>query len=166
MLGASARTIPTGALRGLIGLLAAVAAYYVLIAVFGQGYRALGASHAATVWGSVAFIAGPVMGGAGAIWRHGTGWPRAIGVAVLASGLFAEGFVYGAPRLVHPDQLIYDPGAFLFAAEMLLGILLPWLILRRAERARGYAALAALAVAAALAIGPVITVLRKLADRF
>ena len=33
VLGASARTIPTGALRGVIGLLSAVAAYYVLIAV-------------------------------------------------------------------------------------------------------------------------------------
>ena len=28
-------------------------------------------------------LAGPVMGGAGAVWRHGTGWPRAIGVALL-----------------------------------------------------------------------------------
>jgi hypothetical protein len=67
VLGASARTIPTGALRGVIGLLSAVAAYYVLIAVFGQGIRAIGASHAATIWGAVALLAGPVMGAAGAI---------------------------------------------------------------------------------------------------
>src|SRR6478609_8909917 len=50
-LGASARTIPTGALRGLIGLLSAVAAYYLLIAIFGHSFRAIGASHAATIWG-------------------------------------------------------------------------------------------------------------------
>lgn len=166
VLGASARTIPTGALRGVIGLLSAVAAYYVLIAIFGQGYRAIGASHAATIWGAVALLAGPVMGGAGAVWRHGSGWPRAIGVAFLASALFAEGFVFGAPRLIHLDQIQSDPGAILFAGEMLLGLLLPWLLLRREERVRGYAALAALSVVAALAIGPVTTIVRGLADRF
>ena len=166
MLGASARTIPTGALRGVIGLLSAVAAYYVLIAIFGQGFRAIGASHAATIWGAVALLAGPVMGGAGAVWRHGAGWPRAIGVALLASALFAEGFVFGAPRLIHLDQIQHDPGAILFAGEMVLGLLLPWVLLRRDERLRGYAALTALAVVAALAIGPVTTVLRGLADRF
>jgi|GEM_PF-1181948 hypothetical protein len=166
VLGASARTIPTGALRGVIGLLSAVAAYYVLIAIFGQGYRAIGASHAATIWGAVALLAGPVMGGAGAVWRHGVGWPRAIGVALLASALFAEGFVFGSPRLIHVDQLIHDPGAFLSAAEMVLAVILPWILLRRGERARGYLAAAALAVIAALVIGPVTTVVRGLADRF
>jgi len=166
ILGGSARTIPTGALRGVIGLLSAVAAYYVLIAIFGQGYRAIGASHAATIWGAVALLAGPVMGAAGASWRHGTGWPRAIGVAILASALFAEGFVFGAPRLIHVDQLAYDPGAILYAAEMALGLALPWLLLRRGERLHGYVAAAGLAVIAAAAIGPVTSILRGLADRF
>jgi hypothetical protein len=166
VLGASARTIPTGALRGVIGLLSAVAAYYVLIAVFGQGIRAIGASHAATIWGAVALLAGPVMGGAGAVWRHGAGWPRAIGVALFSSALFAEGFVFGAPRLIHPDQIAVDPGALLFAGEMILGLVLPWFLLRRDERLRGYAALAGLAVVAALAIEPVTAVIRGLADRF
>ena len=166
VLGASARTIPTGALRGVIGLLSAVASYYVLIAIFGQGFRAIGASHAATIWGAVALLAGPVMGGAGAVWRYGTGWPRAIGVALFASALFAEGFVFGVPRVAHLDQLAADPGAVLFTAEMILGIVLPWFLLRREERLRGYAALAGLAVVAALAIGPVTTVIRGLADRF
>ena len=166
ILGASARTLPTGALRGVIGLLSAVAAYYLLIAIFGQGVRAIGASHAATIWGAVALIAGPIMGGAGAVWRHAEGWPRAIGVAVLASALFAEGLVFGGPRLIHVDELVYDPGAFLFAAEMILALILPWILLRRGERLRGYAATVALAVVAALAIGPVTTIVRGLADRF
>lgn len=166
ILGASARTMPTGALRGVIGLLSAVAAYYVLIAIFGQGFRAIGASHAATIWGAVALVAGPIMGGAGAVWRHGAGWPRAIGVAVLASALFAEGFVFGGPRLIHVDELVYDPGAFLFAAEMILAAVLPWILLRPGERLRGYLATAVLAVMAALAIGPVTTIIRSLADRF
>ena len=165
-LGASARTIPTGALRGVIGLLSAVAAYYVLIAVFGQGFRAIGASHAATIWGAVALAAGPVMGGAGALWRHRTGWPRALGVALLAAALFAEGVAYGMPRLIYLEQLGNDPGALLFGAEMLLGLALPALLLRRGERIHGYLAMAALAIVAVLAIGPVTTLVRGLADRF
>ena len=136
VLGASARTIPTGALRGVIGLLSAVASTTSSSAIFGQGYRAIGASHAATIWGAVALVAGPVMGGAGAVWRHGAGWPRAIGVALLASALFAEGFVFGAPRLIHVDQIHVDPGALLFGAEMILGLALPWLLLGARARAR------------------------------
>ena len=166
VLGGSARTLPTGALRGLIGLLAAVVAYYVLTAAFGQGYRAIGASHAATVWGAVAIIAGPVLGGSGAVWRHSTGWPRAIGVAVLAAALVGEGVVFGGPRLLHPDQLVYDPGAFLFVAEVAIGVLLPFVLLRPGERLRGYAATGFFAVVAALAIGPVTTLVRTIADTF
>jgi hypothetical protein len=165
-LGASARTIPTGALRGLVGLLSAVAAYYVLIAIFGQGFRAIGASHAATVWGAVALLAGPVMGGAGAVWRYGHGWPRAIGVALLAAAFIGEGVVFGASRWVHIDQLGTDPGALLLAGEVVIGLALPWLLLRRGERLRGYVATVALGAAAAVAIGPVVALLRALADRF
>jgi hypothetical protein len=106
------------------------------------------------------------MGGAGAVWRHGAGWPRAIGVGLLAAALFAEGFVFGAPRLIHVDELVHDPGAFLFGAEMILAGVLPWVLLRRGERSRGYVAGAALAVMAAMTIGPVTTILRALADRF
>lgn len=166
MLGASARTIPTGALRGLIGLLSAVAAYYVLIALLGHGFRSIGASHAATVWGAVALLAGPFLGGAGAVWRHGTGWPRAIGVGLLAAGLIAEGLVFGVPRLVHLDELVRDPGALLFGSEAVVGVLLPTLLLRRGERLRGYVATAALAAAGAVAIGPVTALIREIADRF
>jgi len=165
-LGASARTIPTGALRGLVGLLSAVVVYYLLNALLGTGFRVLGASHAATIWGAVAVIAGPTLGGAGALWRYGTGWPRAIGVAILAAALIGEGLVFGGPRLIHVDQLGTDPGALLFAAEAILGAALPALLLRRGERLRGYLATAGLAVAAALAITPVTTLIRELADRF
>lgn len=165
-LGASARTIPTGALRGLVGLISAVVAYYALNAVLGQGFRAIGASHAATIWGAVALLAGPVLGGAGAVWRYGAGWPRAIGVALLAAALIGEGVVFGGRRLVHVDELGRDPGALLLAAEAILGALLPALLLRRGERLRGYAATAALSVAAAVALDPVTRLIRELADRF
>jgi hypothetical protein len=164
-LGASARTIPTGVLRGLIGLLSAVAAYYLLFAVLGEGIRVIGASHAATVWGAVALIAGPLMGGAGSVWRYGHGWPRAIGVGILAAALIGEGIVFGYRRWAL-DALGTDPGAILFAIEIVLGLALPLILLRRGERLRGYVATLVLAAVAAVAIGPVTTLVRELADRF
>ena len=150
MLGASARTIPTGALRGVIGLIAAVAAYYVLIAIFGQGFRAIGASHAATIWGAVALVAGPVMGGAGAVWRHGDGWPRAIGVALLAAALFAEGVRRSGRRgWSTSTSSATDPGALLFARrDRCSASPCRAMLLRRGERLRGYVAMGALAVVA------------------
>jgi hypothetical protein len=166
VLGASARTIPTGGLRGLIGLISAVVAYYVLIGGFGAGFRAIGASHAATVWGAVALLAGPVFGLAGATWRHGHGRMRAVAVALLAASLIAEGIVFGAPRWAGGDQVLTDPGAFVLAAEAVLGLALPWILLRRGERLAGYVAVAILAVLAAVAIGPLTTVLRAIADTF
>ena len=165
-LGASARTVPTGALRGVVGLLSAVVAYYGLIAIFGEGFRAIGASHAATIWGAVALVTGPILGMAGATWRHATGWPRAIGVAILAAGLIAEGVMFGAGRLARLDQLSVDPGALLLGAEIVIGASLPWLLLPPAERLRGYVATGGLAVAGALAIGPLSSLIRAVADRF
>jgi hypothetical protein len=165
-LGASASTIPTGALRGLVALLSAVAAYYALIAAFGVGVRAIGAPHAASIWGFVALVAGPTMGAAGAIWRHGRGWPRAIAVALLAATLIAEGIAFGGGRFADLDRLTADPGALLFGAEVVLGALLPWLLLASGERLKGYAATVVLAVVGGLAIGPVTGFIRGLADRF
>jgi hypothetical protein len=164
-LGASARTIPTGALRGVIGLLSAVAAYYVLNGLLGTGFRAIGASHAATVWGSVALLAGPALGLAGSAWRHAHGWPRAIGAAALSAALIAEGLAFGAERLAL-GRLTSDPHALVLAGEVVLGLTLPWILLRPGERRSGYLAAAVLAVVAALAIGPLTSMLRELADRF
>jgi len=166
VLGASARTIPTGALRGLVGLLSAVGASYLLIGLLGEGFRAIGATHAATVWGAVALLAGPVFGLAGATWRRGRGWPRALAVALLAAALIGEGASFGAGRLAHLDQAIQDPGAVVLAAEVLLGAVLPWVLLPRGERFRGYLATIALAVVAVTAIGPVVAFIRGVADRF
>jgi hypothetical protein len=166
VLGTTARTVPTGALRGLIGLLAAVAAYYLLIAAFGEGFRAIGASHAAVVWGVVALVAGPVLGAAGGVWRHGAGWPRAIAVALLAAALIGEGVVFGAGRWLAQVNLPSDPGALILVAEVVIGLALPWLLLRQEERVRGYLATAAFAVGAALLIQPVTTIIRGIADTF
>ena len=164
--GATGRTIPLGALRGLVALVAAVAAYYLLIRFLGEGIRPIGAPHAAAVWGFVAAIAGPALGAAGATWRHGRGWPRAISVALLAAVLVAEGMAFGGARLLPWDHVADDPGAILLAVEALIGLILPAILLRRGERLRGYASLAALAAGALLAITPVVGLVRALADRF
>jgi hypothetical protein len=159
VLGASARTVPTGALRGVIGLLSAVAAYYLLISLSAGGFRAIGASHAAVTWGAVALVAGPVFGAAGASWRHLRGWPRATAVATISAALIAEGVVFGTFRLG-------DPGGILLTVEVAIGALLPAVLVRPGERALGYLMTAVLALASGLAIGPVTTLVRGVADRF
>ena len=75
-LGGSARTIPTGALRGLIGLLSAVAAYYLLFATLGEGFRAHRAPRTPPRSGA-SWPSSPARSwvAAGAVWRYGTGWP-------------------------------------------------------------------------------------------
>ena len=168
--GATGRNVALGTLRGMLALLAGVAVYYVLIGVLGEGIRVVGAGHAATVWGVVAVLAGPVLGAAGALWRHGRGWPRAVAVALLAAALVAEGVAFGASRLVaiaqDPGLIAVDPAALLFGAEAAIGLLLPAIFLDRGERLRGYVALAAVGVVAVVAIGPVVDLVRGLADRF
>jgi hypothetical protein len=52
------------------------------------------------------------------------------------------------------------------AAEIVLGAVLPWVLLPRGERLRGYLATIALAVVAVTAIGPVVAFIRGAADRF
>jgi hypothetical protein len=59
-----------------------------------------------------------------------------------------------------------DPGAILFAVEAAAGILLPVLLLDRREWLRGYISLVTLAALGLVAIGPVIDLVRGLADRF
>ena len=135
VLGTTARTPATGALRGLIGLLAAVVAYYTWSRCSTAG-SAVGARHAAFVWGTVALLAGPCLGLAGGVWRDGAGRPRALAVAVLAAGLIAEALVFGAGRLLHVDVVV-DPGALVLGAELVLGLALPMLLLRGAERLTG-----------------------------
>lgn len=166
VLGALARSIPTAAIKGLVGLLSAVGAYYLLIGVLGEGFRAIGASHAASVWGAVALLAGPVMGAAGGLWRHRRGWPRAIAVGLLASALLAEGIGFGLARWAHLEQLPSDPGAVILVVEAALGLALPFVLLPAGERFRGYVAAAAIGLVGAAAIGPVTDLLRSIADRF
>jgi hypothetical protein len=159
ILGASAKTVPTGALRGLVGLLSAVGAYYLLISLSEAGFRLIGAPHAATTWGAVALLAGPIFGAAGGAWRHRRGTGRAIAVAVLAASLIAEGVVFGALRLG-------DIGGTLLLIEVGIGLAVPLVLLRSGERLIGYVATAFLALAIGVAIQPIFVLVRSVADRF
>ena len=159
LLGASAKTVPTGALRGLIGLLSAVAAYYALISIFAVGFRLIGASHAATTWGAVAVIAGPVFGAAGGAWRHWEGNGRSFAVALLAASLVAEGIAFGELRTG-------DAAGVFYLIEIAIGLLIPALLLRNRERLIGYVATVTLAIAIGIAIEPVTALVRAAADRF
>ncbi|HEU5205733.1 MAG TPA: DUF6518 family protein [Candidatus Limnocylindrales bacterium] len=159
LLGASARTVPTGALRGLIGLLTGVAAYYALISIFAVGFRLIGASHAATTWGAVALVAGPLFGAAGGAWRHWQGTGRAFAVSLLAASLIAEGVAFGKLRTD-------DAVAIFYLIEIAIGLLLPIALLRPRERLVGYGATLVLAVAMGIAIEPITVLVRSIADRF
>jgi hypothetical protein len=159
LLGASAKTVPTGALRGLIGLLTAVAAYYALISIFAVGFRLIGASHAATTWGAVALVAGPVFGAAGGGWRHWQGNRRAFAAGLLAASLIAEGVAFGKLRTG-------DEVALFYLVEIAIGLLLPFFLLRPRERLAGYGATLVLAAAMAIAIEPITALVRSVADRF
>ena len=87
-------------------------------------------------------------------------------VALLAASLVAEGIGFGGARFLHLDQLAQDPAILLFLAEIAIGLALPFVLLRRGERLRGYVATVVLGVLAGLAIGPVTTLIRGIADRF
>jgi hypothetical protein len=161
--GAAGRTIAGGAVRGLVALLVAVAVYYGLIAVLGEGIRAIGATHAAAVWGAVAVVAGPLVGAAGETWRRRTGWRRAIAVAPMAGTLIAEGLVFGVWPPWPPGV---DPVALVLAIEVGLGLALPLVLLRPGERWRGYVATGLFAVAAVATLPVLVDLVRGIADRF
>ena len=149
VLGASARTIPTGALRGLIGLVSRGRRLLRPDRVFGEGFRAIGAS--ARRRRSGAWSPPRRSGRSGwpgrlaARTRAGRGRSR---VAMLAAALIAEGVAFGAARwpaatrsdrsrALHPRRRgCARPGPAVAAAP-------------RGERLRGYVAVAVLAVVAA-----------------
>jgi hypothetical protein len=159
--GAGARTVVGGAGRGLFALVAAVAVYYLAYGLLGDGWRAAGAVRAATIWGAVAIVAGPALGLSGSVWRHRSGWPRSIGLAVPAGLLIAEGLVLGA-------QVPNDPPArALLTIEALVGLVLPLVLLRGARwRAIAYLGTAAVAGAAIVGLLLVLPALRTAADTF
>ena len=87
-------------------------------------------------------------------------------LALLAAVFVAEGIAFGSARLLPWDDLAGDPGAVLLVVEALVGLVLPAILLGRGERLRGYASLVAISAVALVAIGPVVGMVRALADQF
>jgi hypothetical protein len=159
--GAGARTVVGGAGRGLFALVAAVAVYYLAYGLLGEGWRALGAARAATVWGLVAIVTGPPLGLSGSVWRHRTGWARSLAIGVPAGVLIAEGILFQAQA---PNDVA---ARTLHAVEALVGLGLP-LVAVSGARWRVIAICAAMSVAAVAIVGLLVLLpaLRTAADTF
>ena len=99
--GAGARTVLGGAGRGLFALLAAVAVYYLAYGLLGEGWRVAGAGRAATIWGSVALLAGPTLGLALPLFlvRGMRARSIAVGAAILVAVATLVGLLVVLPAL-------------------------------------------------------------------
>ncbi len=159
--GAGARTVVGGAGRGLFALVAAVAVYYLAYGLLGEGWRALGAARAATVWGLVAIVTGPPLGLSGSVWRHRDGWARSLALGVPAGVLIAEGILFQA-------QVPNDGAArAMLTIEALVGIALPLIALRGARwRVVGLGAAMVVAGLAIVGLLVLLPALRAAADTF
>ncbi|HUP83009.1 MAG TPA: DUF6518 family protein [Candidatus Limnocylindria bacterium] len=117
-----------GALGGLVALLAADIAYYVGTSV---AWDMVGLSRllpGVITWGVVSVVAGPIAGGAGAVWRRKSfrgrsdWWLAATAIGVLAGPLVAEG-------LYMAWLFSGEVAAFAGFAELAIGLVLPvWLL--------------------------------------
>jgi hypothetical protein len=105
------------------------------------------------VWGAVSVLAGPVRGGAGAVWRrhsfrgHSHWWLPAVAVGILSAPLAAEGlyltWLFGG-----------QVGAIGGVVELALGLALPvWLLRTWREWRIAYTVLSTLGILGLVALG-------------
>lgn len=140
-----------GALAGAIAIVVGTLAYYTLRVSFGgggilgqEGFVARGAP-VVIGWCAAALLSGAAFGLAGAVWRRGGA------VAHVAGTALASGALVGEALLLTREWT--SPGARLvLAAELALGVSLPFLLSRR----RAYI-LPALALTAVVAVGAATT---------
>jgi hypothetical protein len=128
-LGALARRPVGGATAGAVALTGGTAAWYALTVVT-RGRASLDyALPVSIAWGAAALAAGAVFGAAGALWRSGrSDAVRALGAAVLAGCLAGE-------ALLLQTQWTGRPARAVLTAELLAGVVLPALLLRRTRYA-------------------------------
>jgi hypothetical protein len=158
--GAIGWSVIGGAARGLIALVTAVIVYYLGYALFGDGWRSASAVRAAMVWGSLAVLAGPALGFAGGVWRHGPPSWRALAVGVPSGILVVEGWL-------SRSQIGNDPFATSFlVAEVVVGAALPIVAARGGPRLLALGAAALVALATIIGLVVVIPGLRSAASTF
>jgi uncharacterized protein DUF6518 len=133
VLGAIARRPALGAVAGGLALAGGTGAWYAFT-VWQLGRTALGyALPVSMAWAVAALAAGAVFGAAGALWRSGDrDEVRALGVAVLAACFLGEAVLL---------MTTWDGRAarFVLTVELLVGVALPFVLLR--GRALAYALL-------------------------
>jgi hypothetical protein len=135
--GALQRRWRFGALAGAVGLIVAVAAYYLgYLIVWGE--RIAGAGPTAVVWIVAAALAGATLGAAGATWRTGEGRTRIVAVALLCGALLAEtGYqlvLVEAWRGIDPDLF----GVQIAVFDLAVALILPVAMLDRGQRSTAY----------------------------
>lgn len=117
-----------GTLSAATVLCLAVATYYYAITMSGdrEGIPLRGAM---TGWLTVALIAGPAFGLAGAVWRRGPDALRPYAVGMLSGALIGEVAFFGSDALRYGLWDLEDARSFFAAADLLLALLLPLLLL-------------------------------------
>lgn len=141
VLGTLARSLWGGALTGAAALVGGTAAWYA-VTVYRQGYDAVDYAVSMSIgWASAAVVAGAVFGAAGTLWRRGpSDVARAVGAAVLAGALIGE-------SVLLVTQWDGRAARVVLTVELLAGIVLPALLLRRHRNAMALALVLTAAVA-------------------
>jgi len=129
LLGALARRGDLGAAAGAFALVGGTGAWYAFT-VWSEGRASLGYAVPVSIgWAAAAAVAGAIFGGAGALWRSGRrDAARALGAAMLAAPLIGEAVLL---------ETIWDGRAarVVLTAELVLGLVLPFVLVRRPPRA-------------------------------
>lgn len=124
--GVIAKSRSAATLAATAALCLAVVVYYVAISWAGDR-PGVDLQRAALVWGSVALVAGPLFGLAGAVWMSG---PRAMkpwAVGLLCGGFFGEAlFILWRLGGFDPNE----PAVLFATGEFIVGLVLPFIMLR------------------------------------
>lgn len=152
-----------GALGGVVALLSATLAYYAGTAIGWDAVNVARLLPGVLTWGAVTLIAGPVAGGAGAVWRRHSfrgrqqWWLPAVAIGILVAPLAAEGLYLAL-------QFAGEPGAIAGFVELIIGLVLPvWLLRSWQEWRIAYSVMSTLGLVGLVALGYGLRALQMLA---
>jgi uncharacterized protein DUF6518 len=152
-----------GALGGLVALLSATLVYYVGTSIGWDLVNVARLLPGVLTWGAVALVAGPVAGGAGAVWRRHSfrrrqqWWLPSVAIGILAAPLAAEGLYLAL-------QFAGEPGAIAGFVELIVGLALPvWLLRSWQEWRIAYSVMSTLGLIGLVALGYGLRALQMLA---
>lgn len=142
-----------GALGGLVALLAATFAYYLGMSIGWDLVNVARLLPGVLTWGAVALVAGPVSGGAGAVWRRHSfrgrqqWWLPSVAIGILSAPLAAEGLYIAL-------QFAGEAGSVAGFIELIVGLVLPvWLLRTWQEWRIAYTVMSTLGLLGLVAMG-------------